>query len=246
MSYAEPSQTFQVQPFAADARVDERASFISQTYLHLACAVSLFVGFEIAMIKLGGAELLFGMLGQTRYGMLLLLGGFIIVSMVADRWARSAVSLPKQYAGLLLYVAAEAVIFAPLLYFATMMQEAGRIPSNTIALAAVITLGMFAALTAFVFVTRKDFSFMRGILFVGGIAAFLFIIAGMIFGLELGIFFSIAMIALACGYILYDTSNVLHHYRVGQHVAASLALFASVALLFYYVLRLVMALTSRD
>ena len=58
--------------------------------------------------------------------------------------------------------------------------------------------------------------------------------------------FSAAMIVFACGWILYDTSNVLHHYRIGQHVAASLALFASVALLFWYVLRLVMALTSRD
>ena len=40
------------------------------------------------------------------------------------------------------------------------------------------------------------------------------------------------MIVLACGYILYHTSNILHQYRIGQHVAASLALFASVALLF--------------
>ena len=56
----------------------------------------------------------------------------------------------------------------------------------------------------------------------------------------------IAMIVLACGYILYDTSNILLHYRVGQHVAASLALFASVALLFWYVLQLVMSLRSRN
>ena len=56
----------------------------------------------------------------------------------------------------------------------------------------------------------------------------------------------LAMIGFACGYILYDTSNILHHYRTDQHVAASLALFASVALLFWYVLRLLMALSSRD
>jgi hypothetical protein len=53
-------------------------------------------------------------------------------------------------------------------------------------------------------------------------------------------------VLVACGWILYDTSNVLHHYRTDQHVAASLALFASVALLFWYVLRIVMAFTSRD
>ena len=40
--------------------------------------------------------------------------------------------------------------------------------------------------------------------------------------------------------ILYDTSNIMHHYRLDQHVAASLALFASVALLFWYILQLLM------
>ena len=48
-----------------------------------------------------------------------------------------------------------------------------------------------------------------------------------------------------CGYILYDTSNVLHHYRIGQHVAASLALFATIVTLFWYVLQLLMSLNRR-
>ncbi len=38
------------------------------------------------------------------------------------------------------------------------------------------------------------------------------------------------MVVFASGYILYDTSNVLHHYRTEQYVAASLALFASVGI----------------
>ena len=99
-------------------------------------------------------------------------------------------------------------------------------------------------MTAVVFITRKDFSFMRSILMFGGFAAMGFIVCGIIFGFRLGPIFTYAMIAFACGYILYDTSNVLHHYRIGQHVAAALALFASVALLFWYVLQLVMS--SRD
>jgi FtsH-binding integral membrane protein len=48
------------------------------------------------------------------------------------------------------------------------------------------------------------------------------------------------MIALACGYILYDTSNVMQRYRTNQHVAAALALFAAVMLLFWYVLRILL------
>ena len=101
--------------------------------------------------------------------------------------------------------------------------------------ATIATLGLFAILTAVVFITRKDFSFLRGILMFGGFAALGLIVVAILFGFSLGPIFTYAMIALACGYILYDTSNVLHHYRIGQHVAAALALFASVALLFWYI-----------
>jgi len=89
-----------------------------------------------------------------------------------------------------------------------------------------------------VFSTRKDFSFLRGILMWGGIIALVLIIGGVLFGFQLGTFFSVAMIALAGGAILYDTSNVLHHYPEDRYVAASLELFASVALMLWYVLRL--------
>ena len=100
------------------------------------------------------------------------------------------------------------------------------------------TLALFGGLTAVVFVTRKDFSFLRSILLFGGLAALGLIVVAVVFQFALGPIFTYAMIALACGYILYHTSNVLHHYRIGQHVAASLALFASVALLFWYILQL--------
>ena len=45
---------------------------------------------------------------------------------------------------------------------------------------------------------------------------------------------------LASGYIVYHTSQILRQYPVGSHVAASLALFASIALLFWYILRILM------
>jgi hypothetical protein len=74
----------------------------------------------------------------------------------------------------------------------------------------------------------------------GFILAIIAMIAGAFTGFELGTWFSVAMIGLAGGAILYDTSNVLHHYPEDRYVSASLALFASVALLFWYVLRLFM------
>ena len=189
------------------------------------------------MLTSGVSANLVGLLMGSRIGWLLMLGAFIVVSMVATKWAQSAVSPATQYAGLGLYVLAESIIFAPLIYLANSMDPSGSVIQS----AALTTLVLFGGLTLTVFVTRKDFSFMRSILVFGSFAAFGFILMAMLFHFAIGAVFLYAMIALACGYILYDTSNVLHHYRIGQHVAASLALFASVALLFWYILQLFMS-----
>ena len=168
----------------------------------------------------------------TRYGWLVVLGTIHGGQLCAENWAQSAVSPGLQYLGLGLYVLAEAVIFVPLLYVARTV-DPGIIPA-----AAATTLVLFGGLTAIVFLTRKDFSFLRTVLLFGGFAALGLIGVSVLFHFALGPIFTYAMIALACGYILYHTSNVLLHYRIGQHVAAALALFASVALLFWYILQL--------
>ena len=224
--------------FAAQAAADERADFIAKTYGHLAGAVLAFVALEALLLNLPGIEGLVGMMIGTQYGWLVVLGLFMAVSWIANSWATSAVSTSTQYMGLGLYVVAEAVIFVPLLFIAKQM-DATLIP-----LAGLTTLLMFGVMTAVVFATRADFSFLRSVLIFGGFAAMGLIVVAILFGFALGPIFTVAMIALACGYILYSTSNVLHHYRLGQHVAASLALFAAVALLFWYILQLFMF--SRD
>jgi len=237
MSYAQDPYRSQMGDFAALAQADERSVFITKTYLHLAGAIGVFAGLSAIMLTSGIAENLVQFLVGNRFGWLLMMGAFIGVSMLANNWARSAVSPTTQYAGLTLYVVAESFIFAPLLYLANAMDPSGTLIQS----AALTTLVLFGGLTLAVLVTRKDFSFLRTFLVFGSFAAFGFIIVAILFHLAIGALFLYAMIALACGYILYDTSNVLHHYRIGQHVAASLALFASVALLFWYILQLFMS-----
>jgi FtsH-binding integral membrane protein len=226
---------------AAEAPVSERAGFIRQTYLHLGGAVLAFVALEAMLLQIPGIGNVVMQISGSRWGWLLVLGAFIAVSYVANSWALNSASLGKQYAGLGLYVVAEAVIFVPLLWIAS---EFG--PPNTIATAGMLTVLVFSGLTAIVFFTGADFSFLRTGLMVAGLVAMVVILASALFGFNLGILFIGAMLLLASGYILYDTSNVLHHYRIGQHVAASLALFASVALMFWYMVQLVMSLSSRD
>jgi FtsH-binding integral membrane protein len=164
----------------------------------------------------------------------------MVVSWIANSWAMSATSLSTQYIGLGLYVVAEAAIFMPLLYVASKFPHA-------IESAGLMTAIVFAGLTLTVFVTRADFSWLGRYLFLACIVALGIIVCGVVFqGFTPGIWFSAAMIAVASGYILYSTSNVLHHYRTDQYVAAALALFAAVALLFWYILRIVIAFSGRD
>ena len=65
-----------------------------------------------------------------------------------------------------------------------------------------------------------------------------------LFGFSLGIWFSVAMIALAGASILYQTQTIIRKYPAQAHVAAALGLFASVMTPFWYVLRLVGALRN--
>ena len=163
---------------------------------------------------------------------------FIAVSWIADKWAQTGTSPGVQYAGLALYTLAEAVIFVPLLFFASQRGE------NLIPTAGILTMFIFGGLTVIVLTTRQDFSFLRNILWLGTLAALGLIVASALAGFSLGIIFIVAMIVLMSGYILYDTSQILHHYRTDQHVAAALALFASVAMLFWYVVQLLMRLND--
>jgi uncharacterized protein len=168
------------------------------------------------------------------------LGGFMIAGWVATNVAHSSESKPAQYTALFAYVLVEALIFSPLLFIAAV------IAPGAITVAAVVTVLGFAGLTAVVFTTRKDFSFLGSVLRWGAVVAVLMIAAGAVFGFNLGVYFAAGMVALAGGMILHDTSNVLLHYPKDRYVGASLQLFASVALLFWYVLRIAMALMSRD
>ncbi len=222
---------------AAEAAVSERAQFIVRTYVHLFGAILAFALIEIALFQLNLAlPIAQAMLGTS---WLVVLGAFMVVSWLATHAAHSATSKGAQYAALAAYVVGQAIIFVPLL-FAAQTVAPGAIQS-----ASLVTFIGFAGLTAVAFQTRKDFSFLGGLLRWGFIVALVLIIAGVIFGFNLGTFFSVAMVGLAGGAILYDTSNVIHHYPTDRHVGAALQLFASVALMLWYVLRIFMS-TSRD
>ena len=231
MSYLNVSSGAVVSELPGEAK----AGFIRRTYGHLAAAIAVFAMLEAQLISMGWGEQAMALLATSKWSWLLVLGAFMGVGMLADKWAHNGASRELQYAGLGIYIVAQAIIFLPLIYMAQ------NFAPGAIQNAGFITIALVAGITLTVFTTRKDFSFIGPALSIGGLVAMGFIIAGIAFGFQLGLFFSAVMILFAGGCVLYSTSNVLHSYREDQHVAASLALFSSIALLFWYILQFVMA-----
>lgn len=225
---------------AAEAAPVERAAFIRRTYTLLAAAILTFIGVEAFFFATPIAELIARVLfSGGSIGWLVVLALFMGISFLSNRWAVSETSKTTQYLGLGLFILAEAVIFVPLITVATYYSG----DSSVLIKAGITTLGLFLGITMTVFITRTDFSFLGPILAIGGFAALGFIVASAIFGFSLGSVFAFIMVAFAGSAILYETSNVLHRFNTRQHVAASLTLFASVALLFWYILSI---FSSRD
>lgn len=218
---------------------DVRITFYKKTYTHLAGAVLLFILVETLFFQIEPV-VNFAISLTGGYSWLLLLGGFMLITNYAERMALRSDDRNMHYLGLLLYVIAEAFIFIPLIFMAMVMADEGGF--EILNQAAILTLSLFTGLSAVVFLTQKDFSFLKSGLTIGFFIALGLIIAGTIFGFNLGLWFSVGMVLLASGSILYQTSNMIHKYQSHQYVAASLGLFASLMLLFWYIL----SILSRD
>ena len=221
-----PSGNF---PLSA-ASIDSRAAFITRTYTHVVGAILGFVLVELGLFESGLA----GSIARWMFGFnwLLIMGAFMLTGWLASRTARTSTSIGMQYFALTAYVIAEALIFVPLLYVAD-MKAPGTIDSATL-----VTFMGAGGLMFVAHRTRRDFSFLRAILMWGGVLALIAIIGGVVFGFALGTWFSVLMIGFAGAAVLYDTSNIIHQYPEDRYVSAAMQLFASIALMFWYVLRL--------
>ena len=217
---------------------EDRAAFIWKCYAHVVGAILALVAIETYLFSSGAAYPIANAMLQSP---MIVLIGFIALSWGAGHVAHRLESTMAQYAAFGAFVALWAIMFVPILAMALAM-DAQR-GGNMIESAAVTTIVGCVGLIATVMITRKDFSVLRGILVWGFFIAIALIAMSFIFGWNLGTWFSVGMIGFAGVAVLYDTSNIMHHYPEDKYVAASMALFASIAMMFFYILRLFM---SRD
>lgn len=226
-----------LNPMSAQAyAVEARSEFIWKCYAHVVVAILAFAAIEVYLFSSGVAA---AIAAPMMNNWLLVLGAFILVGMGATHLAHRLESKTSQYAAFAVFVVAEALIFAPMLMIAILKDPSGSMIESAAGVTVLGSVGLIAT----AMITRKDFSFLRGILVWIGVLALVGIVSAVIFGFQLGTWFSLAMIGLAGAAVLYDTSNIIHHYPADKYVAASMALFASIAMMFWYILRLFM---SRD
>ncbi len=233
-------------PFiVADAPAADRAAFFRRTYGLVAIGFAafaallaiFFVGFDH---KTGIAYALFSGL----FSMIQSLGGWSILLVMLAFWGATTLaqsmafnraSRGMQYAGLGLYVVLEALIFIPLIGYVILSTKGNA--SSVLLPAGIVTAGMIAGLTALVFMTNLDFSFLKVAIILGSFAALAIVIVAAIAGLSLGAWFSIAMIVLMATVILYQTNEIKNTLETDQHVAAAFILFSSFVTLLFYVIR---------
>ena len=227
---------------AAESIASERAAFVRRVYMHLAGAVLALIGLEAVLLNVVDRDTILQLMFGSGWSYLIVMLLFMGAGVVARMWAQSRSSVGLQYLGLGLYVGVWAIMFLPLLHLASLPQFGGKI----IPQAGIMTGAVFGGLTLSVFVTRKDYSFLGPVLSMGFMIAFGVVIAAIFFKFNLGLLFSFVMVALIAGSILYNTSNVMLHYPTDMHVAAALELFADVAILFWYIVNILMRLNSRD
>jgi modulator of FtsH protease len=132
------------------------------------------------------------------------------------------------------------VVISPLMYIV-----AQRNPAS-IWQAGLLTVGIFGGLTLYVFVSRKDFSFLRGMLWTGLVVV---ILAGLgnlfiVGSSALGFAVAAATLLLFAGFVLYDTSNIIRRYPTNEYVSGALALYLDAFNIFLALIRILNS--SRD
>ena len=212
----------------AQASVEERSQFIWKVYAHVVGGILALVAIEAYILTSGMVN---GLISLMYGSPILTFFVFIGSTMAAQSVARSAQSTTVQYAAFAAYVGIFALFIAPAIYYAEMKQP-GVVDS-----AAGVTILGAVGLIATAMITRKDFSFLRGIVTWGFMLALVAILASLFLGFQFGQWFSVAMIGLLGASILYQTGEIMRTYPTNKYVSAALELFGSIALLFLWILR---------
>lgn len=236
MSYLDAGNPLAVENAAPHVRAD----FIRKVYIHLVIGILLFAGLEALYLQMGFGAIAMKLISVHQYAWLGVLLVYGVASYFMSKWAHSAITKEQQYLAFFGGVFLESLIFLPLISIAVFYAP------DTLQHAVVATLALVAGLTMTVVITGKSFHFLMPVLMIVGCVALGLIVASILFGFQLGLWFSAIMIVFASAAILYETSKIFKDYSEHQYIGAALTLFASVGLLFWYVLQVALHFIGED
>lgn len=212
------------QPTAAQASLAERLSFIRKVYALFFLATLFAIGGVAASFMF--PPLLMAAFNHPWIALFLMLGGVLGAQAV------------RHVPGLNLLVlfgftTLTGVVISPFLYVVSLSNPASIIQAG------VLTVGIFGGLTAYVFISKRDFSFLRGMVVTGLIVVVLASLLNIFIGSgALGFAVAAASLLLFSGFVLYDTSNIIHRYPTNEYVAGALSLYLDAFNIFLALLRL--------
>lgn len=209
---------------AAEASAQERMTFVRKVYALFFLATLFAIG-GVALAFLYTPLLIFAL----NHRLLMFFG--LIGGVIAAQAVRHVpvVNLLALFG----FTTLTGVAISPLLFVVAMEEPA------VILQAGVLTVGIFGGLTAYVFISKRDFSFLQGMVVTGLIVVVLAAILNLFLASNAFSFaIAVASLVLFSGFVLYDTSKILRRYPTNEYVAGALDLYLDLFNIFLALLRL--------
>lgn len=158
-------------------------------------------------------------------------GAFLLIWFVLPRTAHSASGLGVVFAitGLLGFS------LGPILSMYLSLPNGSQVVTTALG----GTGAIFIGLSAYTLMTRRDFSFMGGFLFTGMLVILLAALANIFLAIPmLSLVISAVVILIMSGFILYDTSRMIHHGEHTNYVLMTVGLYLSIFNIFINLLHI--------
>lgn len=174
-------------------------------------------------------------------GLLCMLGAIALIWLVLPRTANSSAGIGVVFA----FTGLMGLALGPTLAYYLSMSNGGQVVMQALGGTAVV----FFALSGYVLTTKKDFSFMRGMLVAGLVVVLVAIVGSLVagmFGVDVSTFslaISAAIVLLMSGFILYDTSRIVNGGET-NYLMATVGLYLNIYNLFVSLLHLIGAFSN--
>jgi modulator of FtsH protease len=223
---------FDFTPEALSLVGTARLAYIRKVYTYFGLAIAIGIGGTLLSINTG---IVYTIAAHPIISLI----AFMLTVFIASRSAENPATALPTLAGAT-FVSGLAI--SPLIFLVAGAQGTGAIYT-----ALTLTASVFAGLTIYTWVSRKDFSYMGASLMIG-----LFLIIGIgivnlfVQSSTLSLASAIVSVVLFSGFILYDTSRILRHPHLMPPTLAALSLYLDFLNLFMAILRIVGIGSSDD